>query len=151
MGKPAFNVGGPYPRLSDDLPLCDPRECAACGVGGELEAWQEHDTGDNPESLFVVLCPRCSTELIEAHPRLYRHLSPNEPAPGVMPICVDCPHRAGSKCWHPTSPLRGRGLRLGYPQPTTGFLDYAGRGGRRQGHAFTIHPGPVYSCSGKRS
>lgn len=146
MSKPALSVAGPWPRLSDDLPLHDPRECAGCGGGKDLLIWQEHDTADNPEPLYFVLCQRCSTEVIEWHQRLYRHLQPNEPAPGVMPICLNCVHRAGFKCWHPQSRLRGgRGLKLDYPSPTTAHLYYGGG----KGEWIKVYPGMVYACAGK--
>ena len=49
--RPELPIGGPYPRLTEELPLHDPRECAQCGCGRELTVWQEHDLGDLPEPL----------------------------------------------------------------------------------------------------
>ena len=70
--------------------------------------------------------------------------------PGAMPICLNCAHRAGMICWHPHSRLRGgRGVKLDYPSPTTGVIDYRGKRGRREGGPFTVFHGPVYNCSGK--
>ena len=136
--KPALPIAGPWPRLSDDLPLSDPRECAQCGSVKELSVWQEHDTADNP---------KCAAAIIDPHPLFYHRLQPNEPAPGVMPICQNCAHRAGSKCWHPQGLLRGGpGVRLVFPAPTTAHLYY---GGRKGGEWIKVYPGVVYDCAGK--
>lgn len=148
--KPQFPIGGPYPRLSEDLPLNDPRECAQCGSGQELSVWQECDTADVPESIYIVLCERCADRLIDPHPRLYHRLAPNQPAPGVMPICLGCAHRAGNLCWSRQSLLRGgRGVRLDHPRPMVAFVDGTGKGGRRMGGTMTMYPGIVFNCSGK--
>ena len=150
MSKPAFNVSGPFPRLSDELPFHDPRECHQCGVLKDLHVWQECDTADMPEEIYIVLCEKCAAAIIDPHPRLYICLEENKPAPGAMPICLNCVHRAGSICWHPLSRLRGgRGVKLDYPSPFSGFMDYSGKGGRRQGGPFTVYPGRVHNCSGK--
>ena len=144
--KPALPIAGPWPRLSDDLPLNHPQECAQCGTGKDLHVWQEHDTADNPEPVFIVLCQRCSGAIIEPHSRLYRCLRPNEPAPGVMPLCLNCAHRAGSQCFHPQGRFRkGPGLKLEYPSPTTAHLYYGGS----KGEWIKIYPGVVYGCAGK--
>ena len=151
MSKPNFPIAGPFPSLRAELPLHDPRECAQCGRGDSLQVWQECDTADVPTALYIVLCEKCATEIIEPHPRLYNLLETNCPAPGAMPICLNCVHRAGSGCYHPEGWLRGkRGIKLEYPSPTTGFIDYSGKGGKRQGGPFRIYPGQVYNCSGKR-
>lgn len=150
MSAPAFSLTGPWPRLSDELPLCDPRECACCGAGDQLGVWQEHDTGDRPEHIFVVLCQRCSDAIIEKHPRLYRQLVANEPAPGVMPICLNCQHRAGSRCWSPQGRLRGGpGLKLDYPAPFQGFVRHSRDSKGRRCTRFVTFPGVVFNCSGK--
>ena len=150
MSKPAFDLQGPYPRLSDELPLSDPRECHQCGALKDLEKWQECDTADVPEARYIVLCQKCSAAIIEPHPRLYNRLAENEPAPGVMPICLNCAHRAGSLCWHPRSWARGyRDLKLDYPSPTTAILRTAKQKNGSRTAILRIFPGPVYNCSGK--
>ena len=149
MSKPAFPLNGPWPRLSEDLPLNDPRECHQCGVLRDLAIWQESDTADVPEARYIVLCERCSDAIIEPHPRLYRRMVENEPAPGAMPICLNCMHRAGSQCWHPHSWLRGhRGLKLEYPSPFTAICRTAKQKNGSRTVVVRTFPGRVHNCSG---
>ena len=65
-----------------------------------------------------------------------------------MPICLNCFHRAGSRCDHPHSRLRGgRGVKLEYPSPLTGMIDYDGKR-RRESGPFKVFPGIVYRLLG---
>jgi len=96
----------PMERLSETL--TGPRDlyhCQSCSTTEDLSRWQEHDEFDKPEAVCVVLCKGCDEKLIEKHPRLYRRLALNEPAPGAMAICADCRHRDGNRCCNPG--LRG--------------------------------------------
>ena len=117
------------PRLSETLEsLAWPRRCQACGAEltrpasrlrpstGRAPAtiWQEHDDADRPELRYIVLCGACADRLIEPHPRLYRRLDRNEPAPGVMRICEDCRHRQGGRCVSPRARAHG-GPGLAWP------------------------------------
>lgn len=144
-----------WPRLSETLTgPHDLEHCWRCGSQQALTAWVEHDEQDRPEPLTIVLCDKCGDLVIEPHPRLYRPLSRHEPFPGAMPVCVGCVHQTtagvglfnqgGLRCIHPAMTGNGgEGLGLVYPEPSVGFIDYAGKGGRRCGHRITIWNGPV--------
>lgn len=97
----------------------------------------------------MFLCPRCSNELIEPHPRLYRAFQPNEPLPGVMDLCADCIHREGSRCKCPLAmfnggPAPGLDIKLPENSVTRAFVD-----GRRYSGPMTFYTAPAVSCSGK--
>ncbi len=154
------------PRLSDTLnPLVFPRRCQNCGVlpftaddgrtgpfnlAAGLHIWQEHDDADQPELIFVVLCGMCSSRLIEAHARLYRRLSRNEPAPGTMTICEDCVHRVfASRCKSTLARANG-GPGLHWPAPDmSAFIDYRDSRGRRQGKRVQEWNAEMTECEGR--
>jgi hypothetical protein len=139
------------PRLTETLaPLAWPRRCQACGAelsrpvprlgpaAGKARAgsrspatvWQEHDDADRPELRYIVLCGACADRLIEPHPRLYRRLGRNEPAPGVMQICEGCRHRQGGRCVSPRARAHG-GPGLAWPAADVQVhIQRAGPGGR---------------------
>jgi hypothetical protein len=149
-----------WPRLSEDLPgPKSPDRCQSCGVEGHqpwgtvtfenpLWVWREHNDFDGPEPIVVVLCLACSDRLIEPHPRLYSRLSPHEPFPGVMPLCLDCTHRDGVRCTSPKAKLNGgEGIKLVYPEPSRVHFYRRGKGVRSGWE--TIYVGPVQDCDGK--
>jgi hypothetical protein len=126
----------PWPRLSETLP--HPRDlkyCQGCGAAGsDLRIWQEHDEADHPEPIHVVLCEVCAENLIEPHPRLYRCLDRYrwEPAPGLMPTCLDCVHHKGLVCGSPLLRANGGpGLPINAPIEVEGFACTRGKGCRR--------------------
>jgi len=127
------------PRLSESLrPLTWPYRCQRCDVlGGDsayerLTVWQEHDDDDRPECRYVLLCPACADRLIEPHPRLYRRLAFQEPAPGILRICAGCAHqmRVFGSCDSPYLFSRG-GPGLPFRGPDSQVhVQRAGPGGR---------------------
>ena len=128
------------PRLSDTLQrLTWPFRCQRCdtygghGVYERLTVWKEHDDADKPEMIFVVLCPKCAAKVIDPHPRLYARLGFNEPAPGVMRVCVGCRHRVAARCGSPMAMANG-GPGLTFPAPdSTLHLSCQDKYGRRYG------------------
>lgn len=148
MGESSF-----WPWLSEECLSAegaDPRWCGLCGARESLVVHQEHGGQEEPLPVFVVLCEPCAARVIDAHPRLYTRLDQFAPAPGAMPLCIKCGHRAGTICTHPSSRYRGGpGVALAFPEPMGGFWDGAGKGGRRAGGQFIIYQGPVRSCAGR--
>lgn len=146
-----------WPRLSEDLP--GPRSlyrCQACGLAcapPTREIWQEHDQDDAPEPIVVVLCPSCSRDIVEPHPRLYTRLDPNEPIPGAIGLCTECRHqdrRAGLRCGHPGAKQNGGpGLSIRVRKPTLAHVCYKARGGGRTGRFLKIWPTQATRCSGR--
>jgi hypothetical protein len=139
------------PRLSADLPgPRSPDRCQNCSVGGPLEVWREHDDADQPQEVFVVLCPACAARLVEPHARLYSRVEPHAPVPGAMPLCLDCKHRDGVRCTTPKARLNGGpGIKLSMPEATQMHLCRRGKG-QRSGW-ITIYNGPVFGCDGKEA
>ena len=145
------------PRLSETLsPIRRPFDCQRCGaippVGGEpLTAWQEHNDADRPETIFVLLCRKCADKVIEPHPRLYRRLSRNEPAPGVMQICSGCIYQIEGRCTSDLLRSRG-GPGLKFPGPdTTVHICRAGPKGRgRVGEWLKMWSAEPTTCAGFR-
>lgn len=162
-----------WPRLSETLPYREPGRCASCGLREippevdpgvdeyvrrrayalhkwQLDIWRECDWQDKPENRFVVLCRSCADKLIEPHPRLYARLGygGHEPAPGAMPLCLDCCHRDGTRC---TSPMLGSngglGIGIGGPSPTRAHFLRRGKGARSGWE--TIYTLPRERCTGK--
>ena len=150
-----------HPRLTADLSgIRHPFKCQRCSitVGDDTRsdrnrrtAWQEHDRDDRPEpGRFVVLCKACADEVIEPHQRLYRQLTPHEPAPGVMSLCGNCPHRDGVRCASPLAAFNGGGgITITGPEPSHAHISYRDKQGRRCGRWELIYPGPATACSGK--
>lgn len=141
-----------WPRLSETLTgLRSPDHCQCCGADAglmHLSRWQEHDQADQREPIVVVLCRPCVDLLIEAHPRLYRQLDPNEPFPGAMPVCLDCMRREGVTCTSPML-LRNGGPGLPLPAPdTVCFIDGV-RNGRRFGERRQAWSKPTEECVGR--
>jgi len=142
-------IGITMPRLSATLsPLRWPRACQRCAATEGLTFWQEHDDQDRRELVFVILCQRCADRLIESHPRLYRELGRNEPAPGVMVICEACRHRVGV-CQSPRAAANG-GPGLHFPAADSSVhLQMAGPGGRgRRGRWLEKWNAEPTTCEG---
>lgn len=92
---------------------------------------------------MVVLCDGCSDAVIDRHPRLYRAMHRHEPSPGSMPACVDCRHREGLGCTHPSLKANGGdGLAIESPAPITVCIDGT-KGGRRCGWTERWYSGPA--------
>ena len=134
------------PRLSETLnPFRSRQQCQQCGGPG-AHGWIEHDHNDQPEPIYIFLCPHCERQLIERHPRLYRQFSPNEPLPGVMDICAKCINREGSRCKCPLATFNGGaepGLKIDIPTPASAFVD----GPKFRGRLAIWHS-PATGCSG---
>lgn len=145
----------PMPRLSKTLTgPRDPEHCQSCSQEvGDLTFWvecDEHDQPDQPRAVIVALCTPCGERLIEPHPRLYHPLERWRPWPGIMNLCIDCRHRRGLSCMHPSARANGGpGMKLTHPTPTVGWVDGRGKGGRRQGWRLLIFHGPVTACEGR--
>lgn len=148
---------GPWPKLSETLDFHDPLRCQHCGqlapldtseplVTPDLTVWCECDEDDQPTAVFVALCPRCADRIIEPHPRLYKQMAKNEPAPGAMPICRDCPARDDFRC---TSRLARFNGGPGMKYEPEGSMVHICRSPRRLSGWHYIASGPVARCSGK--
>ncbi len=139
-----------WPRLSETLQHRGRFDaCQSCEAEGPLRVWQEADDGDRFEACFVIICRRCSDLLIESHPRLYRLLSANAPAPGVMAICSGCAHRQGSRCTSPMlRSLGGPGLAFRAPDVTMHICSQDESGRRCCRRAQTWYE-PVSTCPGR--
>lgn len=130
-----------------------PDRCRACGTAGkpdgpkQLTIWREHDEYDQPTVALVVLCRRCTDELVHDHPRLYGPLDVNEPVPGVLALCQGCTHREGLTCRHPDLKTNGgpgmiitikKRVRMHIqrsPRSTSGFV--------------WLWPEPARACAGR--
>lgn len=136
------------PRLSASLnPFVSRSKCQRCGTTNNVQGWIEHDHRDKPEPFYVFLCPRCSNELIDPHPRLYSQVMPNAPHPGIMDICADCKWRVGSLCTSRVAMFNGGpapGLAIKIPEPASAFVD----GPKFRGRVALYHS-PATDCSGK--
>ena len=137
-----------WPKLSGQLTgPRSPAVCQSCGGDAELARWREHDEGDRPTSVMVVLCKKCANRLIEKHPRLYAELYPNDPHPGCMAICLDCRHRDGTRCAHPDAKANGgTGVMLSIATPHKVHLC---RSPRRLSGWTTIWRSPASACRQK--
>jgi len=145
-----METGIKIPRLSETSSwIAWPQVCRRCGAAVELSVWQEHDDQDRRELIFVVLCRRCAERVIEPHPRLYRELDQNEPAPGVMAICGQCRHQVAGRCRSPKAAANG-GPGLRFPGPdSSGFLDGVNKAtGRRWGRPFRSWNREPVQCEG---
>jgi hypothetical protein len=118
----------------------EPGRCQACG-GPSTIVWTEHDDDDKPTLTHVLLCGRCSDQLIEVHPRLYAAADRHAPIPGVLAICFDCDHRVGLVC--------GGAATLATPVPAMCRVCMRGRHGRRSGKWVKLWPHEPRSCGGK--
>jgi hypothetical protein len=127
------STGIVIPRLSESLrTLSWPHRCQCCQCvnGSPLSVWQEHDDADRPELIFVVVCATCADKIIEPHPRLYRQLGRNEPAPGVLGVCQHCRHQVAGRCRSPKARANG-GEGLRFPAPDVNVhLCRRGKGAR---------------------
>lgn len=142
-----------WPKLSEDLKRDrSPIHCQACGVvaSHSLVRWQEHDGADEPSPVAVVLCESCSDRLIEAHPRLYRRLGRNEPFPGTMRICWECPHRDGVRCRSPLLRSNG-GPGIRFPKADATIHVDGIRNGRRFGEWYKRWSAEPVHCEGKET
>lgn len=147
------------PRLTEDLLHSEPGVCSRCGerelmIRGTLgmtaipthHVWREHGDADEAEPRFVELCTSCADAVIEPHPRLYSRMPVNAPAPGAMPLCLDCSHRSGLRCTNPASLANGgAGLRIDIDPPGTMHVN---RGSASRNYWVEVYPSPARSCGG---
>lgn len=137
-----------WPRLSEVGTFKHPRHCQSCGATYDREIWQECDDKDEPEQIFIILCDKCSEKIIGPHPRLYRMLHRNAPAPGAMLTCADCDLSVGVNC---TSFLLkkngGPGLPLRLGEKSTIHIDRVVNG-RRVGEWHNFYSSPP-TCDDK--
>jgi hypothetical protein len=114
--------------------------------------WLEYDEWDRlpTKPAIVVLCGRCSSLLIDSHPRLYHELEPHAPFPGAMAICVGCGQRSGVSCMSPLAKVNGGpGVEIKYAlAPTHAHVCGSRRGGGRFSEWRSVYYGPPTSCSG---
>lgn len=114
-----------------------------------LARFIEHDHHDKPENRLLVLCSYCAAEIVEPAPRLYRELSPNNPWPGCMALCLDCRHRDGVSCKHPAAKANGGpGVMLRIGKPISAMMDGV-RGGKRTGWMEVLYLQPASHCREK--
>lgn len=155
MSKPYLNPE--TNRLTDMPGERNPCVCRRCGgvTGGDptgdgkmrilrtsVDRWQECDHNDKPEDKLIVLCNKCAKEIIEQHPRLYHKLTPNNPWPGAMAICMRCMFRDGTACLHPDAKANGGpGVMLTIAKPYHAMVD-----GRNYRGPLTIWPAPAEAC-----
>ena len=141
-----------WPKLSETLrPVVDLTTCQNCGGKMDdgdpdflLARWQEHDERDNPTNTVVLLCKKCSDEIIEPHPRLYGIIHNWAPLPGSMPTCNRCVFREGVSCRNPLLKSNGGpGLPMKMPKPSTMFVDGRDSKGKRFGYQMLDYKGPV--------
>lgn len=147
-----FHSAPEWPRLSEEWPGAKPGQCARCerpeSDSAPLTTWQECNSFDRPQPRYVILCRACSGVVIEKHPRLYAALTPHTPAPGAMPLCLDCRHRSATRCMHPEAKINGGpGLHVYGPKGTLVHFLRRGKGARSGWER--IFPGPSNACSGK--
>ena len=138
-----------WPRLTETLPVKEPGRCCSCGAGEPdviLAIWQEHDQADKPEARYLLLCPKCSDQIIEPHPRLYDKIDSNAPAPGAMAICANCLARVGLRC--PAAKANGGpGVVITCSQAGTAHMDGRGPKGRWS-RWIKIYGAPPSACTG---
>lgn len=142
-----------WPRLSVTLPACvSPLLCQKCQSSHRVATWIEHDAADQPQRIFVILCRQCSDTIIEPHPRLYAEAPVNAPIPGVMAICRDCIHRAGTECRCPAAKFNGgEGIQVTAVKPFVVHID--GRDqktGKRFGRWLHDYSTPPSACTGRK-
>jgi len=128
-----------------------PLHCQRCSGRFErkqLAHWQEHDHNDQPEPKVLLLCTKCSDEVIEPHPRLYKRHDSNWPFPGLMEICVECKHRITGNC-ELAQINGGPGVNVTIPPPVQGFMDGRDSKGRRTGGRFALYIEPANGCTGR--
>lgn len=142
-----------WPRLTETLRAA-PCVCANCAKRADLPTdaplllWQEHDDNDKPEAKYLLLCYKCSDEIVENHPRLYNKLDRNAPAPGAMDICVNC--RARYKTFCPKAKIHGGpGIEITASKPTGAHIDGRGKDGKRFGVWLKLYALPPSACTGK--
>lgn len=137
--------------------------CQSCGrFAGEqtdygkktnLSLWEECNDYDEPEGIYVVLCEACVKLWIEKHPRLYRGLSWNAPAPGAMQLCTGCAFHgiANLSCNHPDLKRNGGpGMAITMGERTMAFVDGIRRG-RRTGWREVVWLTPPKACKGREA
>ena len=139
-----------WPKLSETMPhlrAASHLQCGNCTSVCFVEIWEELGEADQPqepERIFISLCPSCSESIIEPHPRCYRKTATHEPMLGAMPVCGDCEFRSALKC---TNPLRksagGKGVNLRFPEPSVAFVDGRDKQGKRTGWRQKIFHKPV--------
>lgn len=143
-----------WPKLSETLthPKA-PNVCQSCGLqtfdldSPLLHRWEECDERDRKTGVIVVLCKRCAERIVEPHPRLYSCLATTEPFPGSNGICVDCPHRSGTRCSHPLAKANGGpGVMLTVTKPIRAHVQ---RSPRRLSGFVTLWPKPPSDCKQK--
>lgn len=147
-------MGKNWPKLSETLTHPkSPNVCQSCGVqtfdldSPTMQRWEECDERDKKTGVVVVLCKACAARIVEPHPRLYSLLQTNEPRPGSNGICVDCPHREGTRCAHPRAKANGgSGVMLTVTKPMHAHLL---RAPRRLSGWETLWINPPSDCKQK--
>lgn len=143
-----------WSRLSDTLPACvSPHLCQNCQSSRDISVWIEHDTKDQPERKFVILCLSCSGAILPAHPRLYSESPKNAPLPGLMALCFDCIHRNGSHCRCPDAKFNGgKGIEVVSEKPEVQAIAGSGaKNGRRFNRWDYAYSKPPRLCSGRKT
>jgi hypothetical protein len=112
------------PGLSKTLPFIPtPGRCSSCGQSPErVQVWLECNEWDEETrpAVHVILCDRCSSRLIEPHPRLYKSQDPDAPNLGAMALCAECPHRSDLSCTCQLAKQNGGpGMEIRYDSPPT--------------------------------
>jgi len=134
--KPGLSATLPHPR--------HPETCQACGGrGAGWDRWIECDEWDRPTDVIVVLCPRCSNQVIQPSPRLYVQAWPGIARPGVMGLCASCDYHEALRCLHPDLRANG-GQGLMVHQPSVIGIACHGRG-----VATTLYDGIPRRCVGR--
>jgi hypothetical protein len=144
-------------RLTDIPGEKHPFVCQKCGGSNRpgfgnglmrltLDRWQECDHHDRRENRVIVLCNKCSKQIIEPHPRLYHGLQANEPFPGCMDLCVDCKLRRGVSCTAPEAKANGGpGVMITITKPFGAMVDGANYRG-----PMHLWPKPPTACKQKQ-
>jgi hypothetical protein len=141
-----------WPKLSETLPFTrSPGTCQSCGamqLGDlvEFHRWIECDEWERPTGVVVILCLRCTQDLIPEHPRLYQSIDKWSPHCGTMALCSLCKYRKDLDCTHPDLKKNGgAGLRVDVNNPTRVHLNYGGGRGR----FAWMFDGPPKACAGR--
>lgn len=116
----------------------------------DVDLWQECDDVDQPTGPYLLLgrgCG-CKKDILQPHPRLYRHVPWGRGGPGRFTLlCGSCPYRAGFECTHPNLAANGgSGLLVHFSRIFSGrvcFTDGTARGGEDFGVASACEGHPT--------
>jgi hypothetical protein len=137
----------PFPRRPDT--------CQACGLvanalaQGDLTVWVECDPWDRATTppVYVVLCRRCSTRLIDPHPRLYMGRDVRAPNLGAMALCTDCALRSGLDCGAALARQNG-GAGMAITYATAPVFAHVSVSPRSASGFRTLYREPPTACDG---